>query len=103
MIWFLISTFAFTWAAFIPAVTVVSEAAQIFPIIVGAFGPFIGAVLVIRVNKGAAGLDEWFRELFSFKLPLRYYLIGAFVLPIGVGILHLALNVLFGGTSHGHA
>ena len=98
MVWFLVLTFAISWGFFIPAVTIIPADAQIIAIIIGAFGPFLAAVIVISTAMGKAELVQWFQEIFRFRIPLSFYLVGAFVLPIGVGYLHYGLYIFFGGT-----
>jgi membrane protease YdiL (CAAX protease family) len=89
--------FAITWAILIPALASVPEDRQIFFIIPAAFGPFLSAVVTIWTGKGWTELRRWLRQIFKLRIPVILYLTGAFLLPIGVGVLHYGLYRVLGG------
>jgi len=91
--------FTITWAIIIPALSSVPEDRQIPFFVMGAFGPFIAAVIVIWTSKGNSGLREWFRKIFRFRIPVILYLAGAFLLPIGIGVSQYVLYRVLGGES----
>ena len=99
--WMLIEFFALTiiitWSILIPALSLVPEDHQIYFIIPAAFGPFVSAITVIRINMGRTGLQHWLRGIFRLRMPVVLYLSGAFFLPLGVGALHYLLYRIFGG------
>jgi len=96
---FFVLTFLITWSMFIPAMKFLPEESQIVLIILGAFGPFVAAVIVIWISKGGAELRNWFRQNFRFRIPILLYLVGAFLLPFGVGALQYVLYIALGGES----
>jgi membrane protease YdiL (CAAX protease family) len=99
IILFFVLTFVITWSMFIPAVKFLPEERQTILIILGAFGPFIAAVIVIWISKGRTELRNWFRQIFRFRIPIVLYLVGAFILPIGIGVLQYLLYIVLGGES----
>ena len=90
-------TFVWTWAFMIPAVTVVPENFSIFLIIISAFGPFLSAMVTIRVFDGKENLRGWLRRIFRFKIPVFLYLAGAFLIPILIGSLQSLVYRILGG------
>ena len=94
---FFLLAFLITWAFFIPAVTIVPEDLQIIFIILGAFGPLLSAVVTIRVSYGSSVLKQWLRTIFKVRIPWYLYLLGMFVLPIGIGLLQLLVYLGLGG------
>lgn len=89
--------FAITWAFLIPALTYLPEESQIPFIVLAAFGPFLSAVITIWTHKGSVELRQWLRQILTFRIPLTLYLVGAFLLPIGVGVLQFGLYRILGG------
>lgn len=99
IILFFLLAFAITWSILIPTITLLPEDGQMPFFILGAFGPFIAAVIIIWKNKGRAELGNWLRRIFRFRIPALLYLAGAFFLPIGVGVLQYVLYIILGGKS----
>ncbi len=97
IITFFALTLVITWSFFVPAINFVPDERQILFIILGAFGPLIAAVIVILASKGKAELGNWLRQIFRFRIAVGLYMVGAFVLPIGVGVLQFLLYNLLGG------
>ena len=89
--------FAITWAILIPALAAVPEDRQILFIIPAAFGPFVAAIIAIRVGRGKAELRRWLGHIFTLRIPVVLTITGAFLLPIGVGALQYALYRILGG------
>jgi membrane protease YdiL (CAAX protease family) len=89
--------FALTWAILIPALAYLRESMQTLFIVLAAFGPFCAAVITIWTHQGREALGRWLRQIFRFRVPVLFYLAGAFLLPIGVGGLHYGLYRALGG------
>jgi membrane protease YdiL (CAAX protease family) len=89
--------FAITWAFLISALTYLPEERQLPFIVLAAFGPFLSAIITIWTHKGSVELRQWLRQIFTFRIPLTLYLVGAFLLPIGVGVLQFGLYRILGG------
>jgi membrane protease YdiL (CAAX protease family) len=94
---YFVLAFIFTWSMIIPAVNLVPEDRQMPLIIVGAFGPFLAAVIVIWKSKGRAELRNWFRRMFRWRIPVLLYLAGAFFLPLAISILQCGITIALGG------
>jgi membrane protease YdiL (CAAX protease family) len=89
--------FGITWVFLIPALSVLTEPLSTIAIIFAAFGPFLAAVITIWIGKGRGELRRWLRQIFKLRIPVVLYLVGAFVLPIGVGALQYGLYRILGG------
>jgi membrane protease YdiL (CAAX protease family) len=89
--------FGITWAILIPTLAIVPEDSQMLFIVLAAFGPFLAAVITIWTNKGRAEVGQWLRQVLRLRLPVVLYLVGAFFLPIGVGLLQYGLYRVLGG------
>ncbi|MFX1538335.1 MAG: CPBP family intramembrane glutamic endopeptidase [Promethearchaeota archaeon] len=96
---YFVLAFAITWAILIPVLSLVPEESLTFFFVPPAFGPFIAAIVVIRINWGRSGLIRWLRRIFKIRVPIVLYLAGAFFLPIGIGYLHYSLYWALGGRS----
>jgi membrane protease YdiL (CAAX protease family) len=96
VVYFLLA-FAITWAILIPALSSVPEDRQTPFFVLGAFGPFLAAIIAIWTNKGRAELVQWLRQVFAVRIPVVLYLAGAFILPIGIGVLQYGLYRVLGG------
>jgi membrane protease YdiL (CAAX protease family) len=90
--------FVWTWAFMIPAVTTAPEQYQTPLIIVAAFGPFLAAMVTIRIFEGKEVLGGWLRMIFRFKIPWYLYLAGAFLIPLLIGGLQFGLYKILGGS-----
>jgi membrane protease YdiL (CAAX protease family) len=90
-------TFIISWGVLIPGLAVVPKERQILVIIPAAFGPMLAAVITIGMSRGRDGLRLWLGQVFNPRLPAWLYLAGAFVLPIGIGLLHYGLYGILGG------
>ncbi|MCY3415074.1 MAG: CPBP family intramembrane metalloprotease [Candidatus Heimdallarchaeota archaeon] len=80
------------WGAFL----VIQSYYTLF-LILGAFGPFVSAILVeslIRKNS----VNAWLRSNFRIRGKLIYLLLTAFIVPISMGILSQFFYYSLGGT-----
>ena len=89
--------FIWTWAFMIPAVNYAPDSLRIILIIVAAYGPFLAAMITIRIFEGKEKLKGWLRTIFRFKIPVVLYLTGAFLIPILIGSLHYLTYRIVGG------
>jgi membrane protease YdiL (CAAX protease family) len=91
--------FVITWSILIPAKSALPEDRQTPFYILAAFGPFLSAVITIRIGSGRAELRQWLRRVFRLRIPIILYLAGAFFLPFVIGALHFGLYKVLGGES----
>jgi len=94
---YFVLTFVITWSMFFLATRLLPEEYETLFIILGAFGPFIAAVLVIWRSQGRTELRYWLRKIFRFRIPVLMYLAGAFFIPITIGVLQYVLYIILGG------
>jgi membrane protease YdiL (CAAX protease family) len=89
----------FSWAIWIPMILFIPENAQLPLLLLGGFGPFLSALVVIRTNEGKTALKQWLRETFRVRIRLIWYLVGGLFLPFGIAMLHHSFYLLAGGES----
>lgn len=94
---FVALTFVWTWAFLFPAVEIVDDLYRTLLIIVAAFGPFLAAIVTIRVFEGKEKLKGWLKTIFRFKIPVILYIAGAFLIPILIGSLQYLTYRVVGG------
>jgi membrane protease YdiL (CAAX protease family) len=63
----------------------------------GKFGPFLAAIAATLIYGGRAGLWEWLKAAFRWRVGVLWYLMGGLILPVGIALLHLGLYLLTGG------
>jgi membrane protease YdiL (CAAX protease family) len=94
---FFILAFLISWAAWAPLVIFSDRAEQLdFLLMVGAYGPFLAAVLTSLVYGGWRGLWRWLKTIFRWRLPVKWYLVAIFINFLFVAA-HLGLYLLLGG------
>ena len=96
---FFVLTMLISWAIWIPMILFVPEDAQLPLLLLGGFGPFLSAVIVVRLKEGKTALKQWLRETFRLRIHVVWYLVGGLLLPFGIALLHHSLYLLAGGTS----
>jgi phosphotransferase system glucose/maltose/N-acetylglucosamine-specific IIC component len=67
--------------------------------ILGAFGPFIAAMIILSVTGGTPALKQWLKTTFNFKVSVTWYLLGGIILPFVIAgihhVIYLAVNLLY--------
>jgi membrane protease YdiL (CAAX protease family) len=96
IILFFILTFLISWSFMIPWARK-PQPADIFPLALAGYGPFLAAVIVIWISKGRTELRHWLGKTFRLRIPVILYLAGAFFLPIVIGGLQYGLYRVLGG------
>lgn len=95
---FIIATFVFSWVLWLPFVleyfnviempeSVVSLTS--LAVMIGAFGPMVGAIYVVKRKNGWSGVKAFFKEKLNFKSKYRYYFL-AIIIPV---VLTIAVNL----------
>jgi hypothetical protein len=62
------------------------------PYILGGFSPTIASYLVLKRNNKVTGLKEWFKNIFTFKSGVLFYL-----LVVLFGVIYLVPQILISG------
>ena len=98
--WFyFVLTFAISWTIWTIGDSILPEGLFTIALVLGAFGPFISAVIIIRISRGKSILRNWFRTTFNFRIPLSRYLLGGIVLPFIIAAVHHIIYIVLGGQS----
>jgi membrane protease YdiL (CAAX protease family) len=61
---------------------------------------FILTITVTWKMEGMTELRTWLRQTFRWRIRVIWYLLAAFLLPIGMAMLHIGLYRLLGGQTH---
>jgi len=90
LIVFLILAFALSWSIW-PLVLANPESTPLVP-----FGPIIAAFIVLALTRGWAGIRDLLRSIVRWRVGPGWYAV-ALLLPVGILLVALYLNALFGG------
>lgn len=90
---YLVITFAFSWTAWSIGGTVESQSLALLTVIIGGFGPMVGALTMVR-NEGEVALRTWLRRQLRFRGPGRWYVL-ALVIPL---LYPVAMTAYFAAT-----
>lgn len=98
--WFyFVLTYALSWTVWFIGGLLLPDELQILVTVIGAFGPFSAAILLLRTTGGKGGLKSWLRSTFNFRIHYSWYLLGAIVLPFLFAIIHHLIYLVLGGKS----
>jgi membrane protease YdiL (CAAX protease family) len=97
LVLYFVLAFAITWSILIPTLARVPESSQLPFIILAAFGPFFAAVITIWITRGRKAVIAWLRSIFTFRIPVKLFIAGAFLIPLLMGFLHYGVYRAFGG------
>jgi uncharacterized protein len=100
LIAFFLMAYAFPWLIWIPFLVLSRNGLGILPfkapalllVIIGGFGPTISALVVTGLTQGRAGVRRLLRACIKWRVPIRWYLMSIFLVPIGF----LLASVLLG-------
>lgn len=96
---YFILTFLISWPIWIAGKLLLPENLRIITLILGAFGPFIAAVILLRITGGRSGLKNWFKLNFNFRIKIMWYLLGGIILPFLIAGVHHLIYLGLGGKS----
>lgn len=91
---FLLLAFGISWIAWLPLLFGEWSTPLL---VVGAFGPFVAALIVTGREEGKPGLVRWLKQVFRLRIGLSWWLGAAFLFPIAVGAIQYGLYLLLGG------
>jgi len=98
--WFyFVLTFAISWSVWSIGNILLPERLFTIALVLGAFGPFLSAILIIRISRGKAVLKNWLRTIFNFKIPVSWYLLGGLLFPFIIAAIHHLIYIVLGGQS----
>jgi membrane protease YdiL (CAAX protease family) len=98
--WFyFILTFLISWPVWALGNTILPKDLTTITLIIGAFGPFLAATIIINVTEGRSELNKWFKTTFNFRISFTWYIMGAILLPFSLGVIHHVIYLILGGKS----
>ena len=96
---YLLCTFVISWTIWFAGMVALPEDLFTIPLILGAFGPFLGAWIVTRVAGGPGASKVWLKKLFNFRIGILWYLLAALILPFATAFIHHSIRILTGAVS----
>jgi membrane protease YdiL (CAAX protease family) len=98
--WFyFVLTYFLSWAIWALGDSLLPRNLIIITMLLGGFGPFGSAIIIIRVLNGKTGLKDWFKKIFHFRINYKWYIIGAIILPFLIAATHHIIYLSLGGKS----
>ena len=98
LITFFVLAFAISWMIWLPLLLFPARADQLdFLVLIGVYGPFLSAIITDLIYDGRAGLWNWLKSVFKWRIPVRWYLIGGVLINFLFVALHIGLYLLLGG------
>jgi membrane protease YdiL (CAAX protease family) len=97
LILFFVLAFLITWLCLSPTLLVPETGFRLPLIILGAFGPFVASMIVIRMSGGRGSVLPWLKEIFDPRGSTAWIFVAVFLLPIIFGGLHYSLYLILGG------
>lgn len=100
---FFVLAFLIAWLFWLPGILATQQVIALpvpWPPLfgLGVFGPFFSAIIVTLREGGRPGLRAWFKQIFNFRIALKWLPI-IFLLPAGLTLAGMLLDVwLFDGT-----
>jgi membrane protease YdiL (CAAX protease family) len=71
---------------------------RIITSIIGAFGPFVAAI-IMQKRAGGDGLRSWFKTTFNFRIKVKWFLLGGIIFPFLIAGVHHIIYLGLGGKS----
>lgn len=99
LILYFVFTIAITWVLWAPTLLGVPEQYHMPFIVLGAFGPLMAAIIIIRVSSRPGGVRAWLKGILNPEGAMRLIIVGSILLPAGVGAAHFGLYRVLGGAS----
>jgi membrane protease YdiL (CAAX protease family) len=94
---FVAGTLAFSWGLWSLLLFEVVPAAATVPLIMlGGFGPFVGALLALRLT--GRRVRTWLRSNLRYRIPVRWYVLAVGLPPVLVVVSSVVYVTAFGGT-----
>jgi membrane protease YdiL (CAAX protease family) len=97
IILYMTTVYAYSWICWSIPVLTGNSALYLPCLILGAFGPWIAALSTLYLAGGYAEVRRWTRQTFLFRIPARYYLYSAILIPFAMGLLSQIYYWGFGG------
>ncbi|MFC7228456.1 CPBP family intramembrane metalloprotease [Salinirubellus salinus] len=94
---FVVGTLAFSWGLWtLLLFAVVPSSATVPLIMLGGFGPFVGALLALRLT--GRSVRTWLRSNLHYRIPVRWYVLAVLLPPLLIVVSSVVYVTAFGGT-----
>jgi membrane protease YdiL (CAAX protease family) len=98
LIMFFVLAYAIIWALLLPILLFPQRADQLdFLLLIAAYAPFLAAIITTIIYDGRAGLWNWLKSVFKWRIPFIWYLVGGVLINFLFVALHIGLYLLLGG------
>lgn len=98
--WFyFILTYVLSWTVWYLGDLLLPDELRDLVLVIGAFGPFCAAMILVKASSDNGKLKSWLRTTFNLKINYSWYLLGAIALPFLFAGMHHLLYLSLGGES----
>ncbi len=95
---FFVLAHAIIWVVLLPILVFPQRTDRLdFLLLIAAYAPLLAATVTTLIYDGRAGLWNWLKSVFKWRIPFRWYLIGGVLINYLFVALHIGLYVLLGG------
>jgi len=91
-----------SWGVWVPTMLWLPESAQTPLLLLGAFGPWLAAMLMVAREPTSGSVRAWLRLSFDPRIGWRWYVIGGLGLPVIMALMHHGIYLELGGASGFH-
>ena len=96
---FILLSFSFSWIIWLSAILLLPEKYNLPFLLLGSFGPFVSAMIVIKKFDGKDRLKNWLKISFSLRGIVFWLIFGGIVFPFVIAALHHIIYLVLGGGS----
>lgn len=98
IIQFFLLTYLISWSIWVTIILFPETMGEMyFLIIIGAFGPFISAAILTRIQLGKEEIKKWRKNILKIRKYIRWHLIGGLCIPFLIALLHIGYYSLTQG------
>jgi membrane protease YdiL (CAAX protease family) len=96
---YFVLTCVISWPIWVLGKILLPERLRTITLILGAFGPLIVSIIILRITVDGSGLRNWFKTTFNFRINLLWYLLAGIIMPFLIAGVHHIIYLLLGGKS----
>jgi membrane protease YdiL (CAAX protease family) len=98
LIMFFVLAYAIIWVVLLPTLLLPQRAEQLGSLLlIAAYAPFLAGIITTLIYSGRAGLWNWLKLVFKWRIPVWWYLVGGVLINFLFVALHIGLYLLLGG------
>ena len=93
---FIGGAYLISWIFWLPLIFMEAEGlVKIILRIIGGYGPFLSAIVVVKISKDRKSVVFWLKNIFKFRIGIKNY-VYAIVIPLLILFLTFIITILIG-------